>query len=85
MAADPATLRTLTEHLTAIADELAAMAIPGITPAPGSTLGGLAGPARAAADVHRLGAAVRDWAAATRRSVEQFLAADDRTADRLRH
>ncbi len=85
MAADPANVRTLTERVTAIADELAAMAIPGITPAPGSTLGGLDGPRRATADVHRLGAAARDWAAATRRSVDQLLAADDGTADRLRH
>ena len=64
VAVDPATLRTLTDRLTAIAEELAAVAIPGVTPAPGSGLGGLAGPRRATADVQRLGAAVRDWAAA---------------------
>lgn len=84
MAVDPATLRTLTDRLTAIAEELAAVAIPDVAPAPGSGLGGLAGPRRAAADVQRLGAAVREWAAATRRSVEQLGAADDRTADHLR-
>lgn len=84
MAVDPATLRTLTDRLTAIAEELAAVAIPGVTPAPGSGLGGLAGPRRATADVQRLGTAVRDWAAATRRSAERLGAADDRTTDRLR-
>ena len=85
LAVDPATLRTLTEQLTAISDDLAAVAIPGVTPAPGSGLGGVDGPRRAAADVQRLGAAVRDWAASARRSLDQFLAADEHTADRLQH
>jgi hypothetical protein len=85
LAADPATLRTLTDRIAALADEVAAVPIPGIGAAAGPTLGFVDGPRRAAVELHRLGTALRDWAAATRRGVGQLLAADDRTADSLRH
>ena len=85
LAADPATLRTLADRITALADEVAAVPIPGIGAAAGPTLGGVDGPRRAAVELHRLGSALRDWAGATHRCLGQLLAADDRNLDRLRH
>ena len=85
LAADPATLRTLADRITVLADEVAAVPIPGIGAAAGPTLGGVDGPRRAAVELHRLGSALRDWATATHRCVGQLLAADNRNADRLRH
>ena len=75
---DPATLSTLADRVEQAATELLAAAIPGVEGLPGSVLGGLQGPSRAAADVRRLGTAVQAWVLAARH------AADRGTADRLR-
>ncbi|WP_431232220.1 hypothetical protein ACQ856_22465 [Mycolicibacterium psychrotolerans] len=81
---DTATLGALADTLARSADHLAGVAIPGVAELPGSALGGLAAPARVAAEVHRLGTALQDWVCSVRRSVDELGAADAATAQRLR-
>ncbi|BBX07756.1 hypothetical protein [Mycolicibacterium aichiense] len=80
---DSARLGVLADTLTRSAGELAGVAIPGVAELPGSALGGLAAPARVAAEVHRLGTALQDWVCSVRRSVNELDASDGATAQRL--
>ncbi len=80
---DTAALSGLTDRLARAAGDLSAVPIPSVAGLPGSALADLDAPRRAAADVRRLGAAVQAWVAATRRSVDELVAADGAGADRL--
>lgn len=81
---DPAALGEAVDRLTRIADELAAIGIPGIDALAGSALGGLAAPGRVTAEVRRLGSEVQSWVCSLRRSVGELAAADGIGADRFR-
>lgn len=80
---DAGSLSRLTDRVARAAGELTATAIPEGVSWPGSALADLAGPRRATADVRILGATIQTWVAATRRSVDELLAADQAGADRL--
>jgi hypothetical protein len=84
VAIDTATLAALLDRLTRTADELAAIAIPGLAALPGSALGSLGTPRHATAEVRRLGTAVQDWVCSARRSADELAAADNAAAGRLR-
>ena len=85
MAVDSATLRALADVITTVGDEVVAAPIATVNSVTCSALNGLDGPRRAAAEVQRLGSALREWAVATRRSVEHLVTSDDHNVDRLRH
>ena len=82
---DTATLGSLADRITDAAAELTTVSIHGLQELTGSALGDLAAPAVAAAEVHRLGAALQDWVCSLRRSVDELGTADDNTVERLRH
>ncbi|WP_431240129.1 hypothetical protein ACQ86B_11685 [Mycolicibacterium aichiense] len=80
---DTATLGALADTLTRSAGRLADVEIPGVAELPGSALSGVAAPARAAAEVHRLGTALQEWVCSVRRSMDELGATDDAAARRL--
>ncbi len=80
---DTAALSGLTDRVARAAEELTAVAIPGVDGWPGSALADLDGPRRAAADVRRLAATVQAWVGTARRSVDELVAADGAATDRL--
>jgi len=82
---DTATLGSLPDRLTDTAAELATVSIRGLQELTGSALSDLAAPARAAAEVQRLGAALQDWVCSLRRSLDELGTADDNAVDRFRH